>query len=126
LPRPDLAQPSIYVFTDDGRVSLYPDTWSADDPDNNLDETPPDGLFEPVGGFAKVWREHPSVRADLGWGTAAEWLYTVTYQSESRESLPGVSYLTRPDGSIVRLLDTIWHEYEPGQALPGVGGGPTP
>ncbi|MFN2222697.1 MAG: LysM peptidoglycan-binding domain-containing protein [Candidatus Promineifilaceae bacterium] len=126
LPRPDLTQPSIYVFSDDGRVSLYPDTWTADDPDNDLDETPPEGLFEPVGGFAKVWREHPSVRADLGWGTDAEWLYTATYQAESRESLPGVAYLTRPDGSMVRLLDTIWQVYVPGQDLPGVGGGPTP
>ncbi len=126
LPRPDLAQPSIYVFTQDGRVSLYPDTWSAGDPGNNLDETPPEGLFEPVGGFAKVWREHPSVRADLGWGTAAEWLYKVSYQAESRESLPGVAYLIRPDGTILRLLDTIWGEYVPGQDQPGVGGGPTP
>ncbi len=126
LPRPELAQPSIYVFSNDGRVSLYPDTWSADDPGNALDETPPDGLFEPVGGFAKVWREHPSVREDLGWGVAAEWLYQVNYQAEARESLPGVTYLTRPDGSIVRLRDTSWQPYVPGQDEPGVGGGPTP
>jgi LysM repeat protein len=113
LPRPDLAQPSIYVFTDDGRVSLYPDYWTVDDLDNGPGESPPDGLFEPVGGFAKVWREHPSVRDDLGWGTAEERLYTVTYQAEARESLPGVSYLTRPDGSILQLLDTIWQEFVP-------------
>lgn len=126
LHRPDLAQPSIYVFTDDGRVSLYPDTWSDGDPANTLDETPPEGLFEPVGGFAKVWREHSAVRDDLGWGTANEWLYTVTHQAEARESIPGVTYITRPDGSMVRLLDTIWQEYVPGQDAPGAGGGVTP
>lgn len=126
LPQPDLVSPSIFVFTDDGRVSLYPDTWSADDPDNNLDETPPEGLFEPVGGFAKVWREHPSVRGDLGWGTAAEYLYSASYQSEAREMLPGVSYLTRPDGSIVRMLDTFWQVYVPDQDQPPARGGPNP
>jgi hypothetical protein len=126
LPRPDLAQPSIYVFNDDGRVSLYPDTLSADDPGNTLDEAPPAGLFEPVGGFAKVWREHPEVRTELGWGAAAEWLYSVSYQAEARESLPGVAYLTRPDGSLLRLLDTIWQAYVPGQDGEGLGGGPVP
>ena len=126
LPRPDLPQPSIYVFTDDGRVSIFPDYWSAGDPGNSLGETPPEGLFEPVGGFAKVWREHTPVREDLGWGTAAERLYEVTYQAEARESIPGITYLTRPDGAIVRLLDMVWQAYIPGQDLPGAGGGLIP
>jgi LysM repeat protein len=126
LPRPDLAQPSIYVFSDDGRASLFPDTWTPNDPDNELGETPPEGLFEPVGGFAKVWREHPSVREDLGWGTAEEWLYKVTYQAEIRESIPGVAYLTRPDGSIVQVMDTFWYPYVPGHDVPVQSGGLIP
>ncbi len=126
LPQPDAPLPSIFVFINNGQASLFPDTWSAGDLANSLGESSPEGLVEPVGGFAKVWREHPSVRESLGWATAEERLYTVSYQAEARDSLPGVTYLTRPDGAIVRFLDSNWQLYVPGQDIPGSGGDVAP
>jgi hypothetical protein len=34
--------------------------------------TPPVGLYEPIRGFGKVWREQPGVREALGWATEPE------------------------------------------------------
>lgn len=126
LPRPDEPRPSIYVFGNDGQLSLFPDTWSADDPANVPEQEPPTGLFQPVGGFGKVWRENPAVRDRLGWGTAEETLYNATYQDEIRESIPGVAYLTRPDGTILRLMEITWLTYVPGQEPSEIGRGVTP
>jgi LysM repeat protein len=126
LPRPELTAPSIYVFTHGGQLSLYPDTMPAEASQGVAEETPPEGLFEPVGGFGKVWREHALVRETLGWATAAEGLYTATFQVESRESLPGVAYLTLPDGKILQLMDSIWRAYVPGADLSGIGGSVAP
>jgi hypothetical protein len=123
LHRPDLPQPSVYAFTNNGQLFIYPDTWSAGDPANATEETPPEGLFEPVGGFGKVWREQPHVRDSLGWGTAKEALYSVKFQVEAGETLPTIAYLTRPDDSILKLIDNAWHLYVPIQELAGAGGG---
>jgi len=34
--------------------------------------TPPAGLFAPIRGFGKLWRENAHVRNTLGWATAPE------------------------------------------------------
>ena len=65
-------RPIIYVLYDDGTYAGIGDTF---DPGTDLasgGETPPAGLFEPILGFGKVWREGPGVRAALGWATAEE------------------------------------------------------
>ncbi len=124
LPRPDLPQPSIYAFTNSGQLFVYPDTWSTGEPANASAETPPEGLFEPVGGFGKVWREQSLVRDSLGWGTAKEALYTVTFQAEADETSPIIAYLTQPNGSIVKLLDGSWLAYVPGQESSEAGSVP--
>jgi hypothetical protein len=50
---------------------VFDDSWDEGQPvDDGL--TPPDGLREPQRGFGKLWREHPDVRALLGWATAPE------------------------------------------------------
>lgn len=70
-------QPSlIYVlFYDNQRGSLvwqsYVDTFVDGQPERG-GETPPAGLYEPIRGFGKVWREHPEVRNTLGWAVAPE------------------------------------------------------
>jgi len=62
----------IYVLYNDGSYLRYDDTFDpAVDPTSG-GETPPAGLAEPVFGFGKLWREHPDVRAVLGWATAGE------------------------------------------------------
>ncbi len=125
-PRPDSSRPLIYAFAYAGQVYVFPDLWSASDPDSGNGQTPPEGLIEPVGGFGKIWREHPDVHDALGWATDTETLYNVTYQAEARESLPSVTYLTKLDGRVVQTMESIWQNHVPGQDLPGSGGGLTP
>ena len=50
---------------------FYEDSWKDGDPVSG-GETPPSGLYEPLRGFGKVWREQPSVRNTIGWAKAPE------------------------------------------------------
>lgn len=114
LPQPGSAHPSIYVFQDTGQVLLYSDTWTDAEPEYDPALIPPEGLYQPVRGFGKVWREVPGLMDKLGWATLPESAYQVTYQGEARESIPGVVYLTHPDGRILQLIDLEWHVFTPG------------
>ncbi|HEY3229822.1 MAG TPA: serine/threonine-protein kinase [Roseiflexaceae bacterium] len=57
------SKPVVWLF--------YPDSWKEGDPVSG-GETPPSGLYEPVRGFGKVWREQPNVRNTIGWAKAPE------------------------------------------------------
>jgi hypothetical protein len=66
----------VYViFFDNERGSLvwqsYQDTWFEGQPASGGEKAPA-GLFEPIRGFGKVWRENAQVRNTLGWATAPE------------------------------------------------------
>jgi serine/threonine-protein kinase len=56
------------------------DTWRDGDPSADPAIIPPDGFFQPVRGFGKVWRERPGVRDALGWATAEEVGFTAIIQ----------------------------------------------
>lgn len=101
----------IFVFYQDGRARAYADEWTADQPVEDPELEPPAELYQPVRGFGKVWREQSGVRQDLGWATAPESAYELSYQAEIRESLPGVSYFTLPDGRLIRFAMTNWSYY---------------
>jgi hypothetical protein len=70
-------QPDIIyvIFFDQGRGSLvwerFTDTWREGDPVSGGKQAPP-GLYEPIRGFGKVWRENQRVSNTLGWATAPE------------------------------------------------------
>jgi murein DD-endopeptidase MepM/ murein hydrolase activator NlpD len=113
LQQPGSATPSIYVFQADGQVRYYPDNWSPDGGPGDTGETPPEGLYRPERGFGKVWQEQPQIRQALGWATARESSYQISYQAEARESLPGVAYLTLPDTSIVTMTEAEWAFFDP-------------
>lgn len=51
---------------------VFDDTWrEGDKVSDNL--TPPDiGLYEPIRGFGKVWREQPQIRDAIGWAWERE------------------------------------------------------
>jgi len=69
----NVAEKLIYVFFDDGTFQQFNDTWTEGEPVSG-GLTPPSGLYEPVRGFGKVWREGTGarVRERLGWATAPE------------------------------------------------------
>ena len=115
IPGRGTAQPSIYAFLDSGYVAHYPDTWTAEEPETDPTLIPPEGFFQPRRGFGKAWRDFPSLQEQLGWAIEAELTYPVSFQNEARESIPGVGYMTRPEGTILQLVDTNWSPFLQGQ-----------
>jgi hypothetical protein len=65
-------RPVVYVLSENGSYQRYDDTFQDGVDPESGGEIPPAGLFEPIRGFGKVWRENPGVRSALGWATAPE------------------------------------------------------
>ena len=63
---------TIYVLFDDGSTQSFSDNFVDGSPEPNI-QAPP-GLYTPLRGFGKVWREGTGarVRERLGWATAPE------------------------------------------------------
>jgi hypothetical protein len=93
----------IVVLYNDGSLQSFTDTWQEGDPVDDPALEPPQGLFQPVRGFGKVWREQPGVRDKLGWAINLEQAFQATLQAEMVESIPVTSYLQLPDGRILHL-----------------------
>lgn len=62
----------ICVLYQDSSYQRFDDTFDGIVDPVGGDETPPDGLVEPILGFGKVWRDQPGARDALGWATAKE------------------------------------------------------
>jgi hypothetical protein len=99
----------IYVFDDDrGRdgppVQQFVDTWSPDEPESDPGIVPPEGLYQPIRGFGKVWRTQPGVREQLGWALGPERGFDGAYQ---RGWAPyygwKTAYLRTADGRTIRI-----------------------
>jgi hypothetical protein len=69
--RPDRRE--IYVLYNAATWATYDDTWDENQPDRDPDLIPPTGLYQPMRGFGKVWREEiGGTEARIGWATAEE------------------------------------------------------
>ncbi len=80
---------TIYVFIggqrdDFGVWHQFADTWQDADPTPQPQKSVPPGLFEPVRGFGKVWRNNPAIREALGWAVEQEWNITAAWQTYER------------------------------------------
>ena len=100
--RQDLRQ--VYVLHQDGTWAAYQDTWSTEQPDHDPDMVPPEGLYQPVHGFGKVWRERlGGPDAQIGWATAQEYGFDTVAQSFARGGVlqgeQGVLYILYADGT---------------------------
>jgi hypothetical protein len=62
----------IYVLPKSGAWQPYGDTWEDGDLQFDSAIIAPNGLYQPVRGFGKVWREKTGVRETVGWGTREE------------------------------------------------------
>jgi hypothetical protein len=73
-------------------------------PDNRGEETPPNGLLEPISGFGLVWRGEvvgiEDVRARLGWAVEPEYGFDMVYQCEMSCGSTWDCYLQGPEGEI--------------------------
>jgi len=100
----------IYVFDSTAMTWIsYADTWREGDPESGS-ATPPAGLYEPIRGFGKVWREHADLQVRLGWATAPETGVTAALQT-----FAGGGVMLRTDAALVRVLygasGGAWEQY---------------
>jgi hypothetical protein len=100
----------IYVFFEDGSFRQFTDYWAASDPVSG-GLTPPQGLYEPVSGLGKVWREGTGaqVRERLGWALAPEKASPGAYQRFDR----GEMYWSGAADKIWVLYGTGGYPYSP-------------
>ncbi len=103
-----VTQRQILVLYDDGKYEQYQDTWMEGQPESDPSITPPSGLYQPVRGFGKVWRETTSVRDKLGWATVPEQGFDTFWQQRFQESLPSVAYVRIFDGRVVEIAGWGW------------------
>ena len=93
----------IWVLTadDNGQNvwSVYDDTFVEGEAESDPQILPPEGRFQPIRGFGKLWRENPEVRLATGWALDAEWGHTTRYEyhhggyvNEAYEYVPGPGY----------------------------------
>ncbi|UCC63552.1 MAG: hypothetical protein JSV36_00390, partial [Anaerolineae bacterium] len=98
-------QKRIFVLYDDDQPSpkwrTFTDEWDEDEPNGDPTIVPPDGLYQPVRGFGKVWREHAQVRDRLGWAVDQETGFNTVMQGTTRFKYNSV-YLRALDGD-------VWH-----------------
>lgn len=85
-----------------GQWVKFPDTFTASDPQTDPSIVEPPGLLQPKGGFGKVWRANPNVRAALGWATDWERPYIVNitdFYTRLNNALVLQHVVTTPDGT---------------------------
>lgn len=82
---------AIYVLYNTDIYTRFADTWTDGIDPVSGGETPPTGLYEPIRGFGKVWRNDTAVRNGLGWATQPETGTNVTlmlFQNGQMIALP--------------------------------------
>lgn len=59
-----------------GPYKVFPDQFREGDPETDPGLTPPPGYLQPKRGFARIWRDNPDLRAQIGWATDWEFAYS--------------------------------------------------
>jgi len=93
----------IFVLYENGQLEKYQDKWMPNEPDSDPTFVPPEGLYQPIRGFGKLWRENKSVRERLGWARTPEQGFEGAWQPAAVESLGGTTYIRALDGEIIVL-----------------------
>jgi hypothetical protein len=95
---------SVIVLTKDQRWRRFEDTWSEEQPESDPSIVPPDGRFQPIRGFGKVWRQHPDVREQLGWAMGVELAFESKYQDQlTPVGSDNVTFLLTFNGQVFAL-----------------------
>ena len=101
----------IYVMYGTGAWKEVPNTWKEGDPQKNDQIYPPAGLYQPVRGFGKVWRDFEGANPDrvpiIGWATAEERGFNYVYQAFQG----GHMILTDRNVVYVLYLNGQWRGY---------------
>jgi photosystem II stability/assembly factor-like uncharacterized protein len=96
---------AVYVLDENGTWARYPDTWDESQPSDDPALAPPDGLWQPLRGFGKVWREQlGGPQASIGWALAEERSHEMMVQH-----FTGGQMFLGPGGEVyVLYADTTW------------------
>jgi hypothetical protein len=95
---------AVFVFNWDGSWRRFEDTFEEGQLEFDPDVVPPTGMYQPVRGFGKLWREHPEVQERLGWALSRELGFDSTYQKQMTESLdPPVIFILAFNGQVLAL-----------------------
>ncbi len=74
----------IWVMFDSGQGSgqwqVYDNTYQDGEPETDPSIVPPDGKYQPVRGFGKLWRTNPEIKDKLGFGLTPEFGYVSNYE----------------------------------------------
>ena len=77
-------QEQIWVMYDNGQGTgqwqVYENSYKDGEPETDPSIVPPDGKYQPVRGFGKLWREHPEIKDKLGFGITPEFGYVSNYE----------------------------------------------
>jgi hypothetical protein len=64
---------AIYVLNNDGTWRSFEDTFEEGQPELDESLVAPDGLYQPIRGFGRIWREQlGGPEATIGWATLPE------------------------------------------------------
>ncbi len=101
---------TIDVLCEDGRWERYDDTWDESQPENDPALKSPEGLWQPVRGFGKVWRAQlGGAQAKIGWARVPERGYHMLVQS-----FGGGGMFTGIEGKEIFVLytDRTWESWD--------------
>ncbi len=63
-----------------GTWQIYQNDFKDGEPESDPSLVPPEGRYQPVRGFGKLWRESGNLRQELGWGVTPEFGYVSNYE----------------------------------------------
>jgi len=95
----------IYVLIDHGLSQswrAFEDTWEESMPESDPALSPPGGLYQPIRGIGRVWREEFGIREQLGWALGPEVGYGTAIQRTSRFKYND-TYIKALDGGVWKL-----------------------
>jgi hypothetical protein len=99
------ATDSVYVFYRDQSWQRFDDDWSEDQLESDPSIVPPEGFYQPIRGFGKVWRENASVRGELGWALSPELAFESKIQlQDTEEEEAEVTFLLTFNGQVFALV----------------------
>lgn len=98
---------SVWVLRDSGSTEVINSQAYGTLPENT--QIAPRGLITPIMGFGRVWANYLDVQRDLGWATAEEEAYELTFERAVRLSAVGGSavnfIVSTPSGRHITLYD---------------------
>ena len=83
---------------------MFVDAWRETEPESDPNTVPPQGKYQPIRGFGKVWRTHPEVRQILGWAIGQEKGFDAAYQQISNiNGSDQCAYIRSADARVINL-----------------------